>query len=409
MLNPESIRSDFPIFEQRIHKYPLIYFDNAASTQKPYQVIQAMSDFYLHEYASVHRGIYPLAEQATKRYEDARVRIAHFIAADPQECIFTSGTTHGINLIAHAWGKTHIHEGDEIVLTEREHHSLLLPLQQLAFERKARLKFIPVTSSGLLDMRAVSSLITSRTKLVAVSTVSNVTGESIDLAVIVQSAKKVGARILVDAAQSIAHEKTDVKKWDVDFLVFSAHKILGPTGIGCLYIKKEVQDEVPPFHFGGAMVYHAEYAHAQWRKGPHKFEAGTPAIAQAIGFAAALEYIENKIDFEQLQQLESSLCARLIAGLVNIPSITILGDSEQLAKNGHLVSFAIAGIHAHDAAAYLANHGICVRAGNLCAQPFTQKLGIESALRISFYAYNTSAEVDFTLQCIQGLIKQWRG
>lgn len=393
-MDVKKIRKDFPILNQSNDGKALIYLDSAATSQKPMHVIDAISDFYKNYNANISRGIYDLGEKTTELYEQARETVATFIGANPNEIVFTSGATQGINFITRAWGDKNIHAGDEIIITELEHHSNMIPWQQLAERTGAVLKYIPVNFDGMLALEMLPELITKKTKLIAVTHVSNAIGTHVDIEHIIKQAHAVGARVLIDACQSVPHQKINVHKLNVDFLVFSGHKMFGPTGIGVLYIKEKLHDEVSPYQFGGGMIYDADLYHARWLKAPHKFEAGTPPIAQAIGLAAAIDYINKNIDFDELKKHEAELCARLIDGLLQHKAITIFGPVDQLKKSGHLVAFTVDGIHPHDVAAQLNKAGICVRAGHHCAQPLAKKMGIASSVRASFYAYNTRKEVD---------------
>lgn len=401
----KNLRADFPILQQKINNQPLVYFDSAATSHKPQRVIDAIVDFYTRYNANVGRGIHSLAEQATSSYEDARETIADFIGAQPEEIIFTRGTTEGINFVAATWAMQNIKSGDEILLTEMEHHSNLLPWQQVAQKTGALLKFIPVTDDGLLDVQKLPDLLSAKTKLVSVVHVSNALGTHNDVELIVREAQKAGAKVLIDAAQSVPHQKTDVKKLGCDFLVFSGHKILGPTGIGVLYIKSALHDKILPYQCGGGMIFSAGLQKSTFLPAPQKFEAGTPAIGQAVGLAAAIDYINKEVDFNQLKKHEAQLCTQLINGLQNINGITTLGPQDQLKKRGHLVSFTVDGIHPHDVAAYLNQYGICVRAGHHCTQPLHNKLGISASVRASFYIYNTAQEVDFLLEKLKQLVQ----
>lgn len=396
-MDVKKIRKDFPFLKQDI-----VYFDNAATSQKPKQVLDELMHFYTDSNANVHRGVYDLAEQATKLYEQARARIASFINAQPEEIIFTRGTTESINLVASAWGKAHIQAGDEIVVTHLEHHSNFVPWQQLTQELGAKLVIIPVNFDGTLHVEMIHKLVTNKTKLIAASSTSNALGVHNDMKVLADAAQSVGALFLIDAAQSIGHQRTDVQKLRCDFLAFSGHKMLGPTGIGVLYMKKKVQAKVPPYQFGGGMIYEARNETSSFLPAPHKYEAGTPPIAQAIGLAAAIDYLQT-INFDALQKHEAQLCAKLIDGLSAFERITILGPVDELKTNGHMVSFIVDSMHAHDVAAYLSTQGICVRAGHHCAQPLARQLGIESSVRVSFYLYNTHEEVERLLQAIAKL------
>lgn len=394
-----ELKKDFPLLKNN----KLIYFDNAATTQKPQQVIDTLSDFYAQHNAPIKRGIYRLAEEATQLYEDARATVAQFIGAQPDEIVFTSGATESINFIATAWGTKHIKAGDEIVITELEHHSNLLPWQQLALQKGATLKYIPVTDEGQLDLGNLDSIITKKTKIVSFLNVSNAIGTHVDVSALVKAARAVGAKVLIDACQSVPHQKTDVKAYDCDFLAFAGHKVLAPTGIGVLYIKKDMQPEVPPYQFGGGMVFEVGQYESRWLEPPHCYEAGTPPVAQAIGLASAINYLTEHIDYAALRQHEAALCTRLIEGLQALPAIRILGPIEQLKKMGHLVSFTHKKHHFHDVAAFLDSRGICVRTGHYCAQPLARKLGIDGSIRASFYLYNSISEVDQLLEALAAL------
>lgn len=405
MIDSTALKKNFPALLQKIHGRDLVYFDNAATTHKPQQVIDAITHFYSKEYATIYRGIYTLAERATERYEFVREQVAHFIGAHPQEIIFTRGATAGINFIATAWTREMLSEGDEIVLTELEHHANLIPWQQVAHKTHAVLKFIPVTQEGQLDFSSLSDIITHTTKLVATTWCSNAIGTQVDLEPIITRAHEVGAKVLVDGTQTAAHRRIKVHELGADFLVFSAHKMLGPTGLGVLYMRKKWFDEVPPYQFGGGMVFDASWDNATWRPAPQKYEAGTPPIAQVIGFGAALDYFANAIDFDELRQREAYLCRYLIDEFSRIDRIRILGPVDELKEDGHLVSFVIDGVHPHDIAAYLDQYGICVRAGNHCARPLHVKLGLDTSVRASFYLYNSPSEVEYFIQKIKELLR----
>jgi len=400
----KKLRADFPILHQKVNNHPLIPCDNASTTHKPQTVIDALVNFYTTTNSNIYRGIHAFAEQATQAYENARKKVANFIGALPEEVIFTRGCTSGINFVVATWGQMNIHVGDEIVMTELEHHSNLLPWQRLAQQKGAILKFIPITSDGALDLSQLDSLITTKTKMVSVIHVSNAVGTHVDVATIIARARQVGASVLIDAAQSVPHQKINVHQVDCDFLVFSGHKLLGPTGIGVLYIKKKLHAALPPYEVGGGMVDDVDTHHAIWASAPQKFEAGTPPIAQAIGLGAAIDYLQANINFEELTHFEAQLCTRLIEGLQTIPTIKILGPIEELKKQGHLVSFLVEGMHSHDVAAFLDSKGISVRAGHHCAQPFAKKLGYDASVRVSFYFYNTIEDVDAIIAAIKELV-----
>jgi len=401
----KRLRKDFPILKEKINGCPLVYFDNAATTQRPKQVLDVLMGFYTKHNSNIHRGVHAFGETATTMFEGARKKIADFIHADSQEIIFTKGTTEGINFVAATWGNKYIKKNDEIVLSELEHHSNLVPWQQVALKNKAKIKFIPIDKDGNLDLSNLDNIITPRTKLVAVTHASNVLGTHVDVKKIIKAAKEVGAKVLIDAAQSVPHKKIDVKDLDCDFLAFSGHKMLAPTGIGVLFMKKELKEEVPPYQFGGGMVFEVDYDAASWCPTHRRFEAGTQPIAQAIGLGAAIDYLNANINFKELALHEANLCKKTIDGLNSIGGMRIFGPIAQLKQNGHLVSFVIDGVHSHDAAAYLSHFGICARAGHNCAQPLAKKLGIEAALRTSFYFYNNEQEVDCFLNKMEDVKK----
>ena len=399
----KMVREDFPIFSQKSEK-PLVYFDNAATTQKPRAVLSTLSHFYMTYNASINRGLYKIAERTTEMYESVRYKVARFInAQSSSEIIFTSGTTDSINTVALIWGQHIIKKGDEIVISMMEHHSNFVPWQQLALAKKAILKIIPVTKEGLLDLSDLNSIITEKTKLVAVTHISNALGIRNDLAPIIKRAKEVKARVLIDGAQSVAFEKVDVQELCCDFYVFSSHKMCGPTGVGVLYINRLVQKECKPYKTGGGMVHEVSVEKTTFLPAPMKFEAGTPAIAQVIGFGAAIDYIFRH-SFEEIQAHAISLTSKLIDGLEKLPKVRILGSVAQLKVTGHIVSFVVEGMHAHDVAAYLDKEGICVRAGHHCAQPLATALGYQSSVRVSFYSYNTVEEVEYFLKVMRQLL-----
>lgn len=388
-----QLRTQIPLLNKLFNGAPLIYFDNAATTHKPQSVIDAISRFYAQDYASIGRGVYTLAEQATSQFESARQTVARFLGAYPSEIVFTSGATDSINMIAYAWARTQIQAGDTIVVSALEHHANLIVWQQIANACAAHVRIIPITASGTLDMHQAATLITARTKLVAICHVSNTLGTQVPVKQIADMAHRVGARLLVDASQSVPHGGVNVQELDCDMLVFSGHKIMGPTGIGVAYIRRQLHEQLQPYQFGGGMVHNVAYQAATWREMPHRLQAGTPPIAQAIGLAAALDYFTTNLDPAMVHAHEAALTTQLIHGLQRIPGIRILGPVDHLCERGHLVSFVCDGIHAHDVAAYLNAYNICVRAGHHCAQPLAQSLGIVASVRVSFYWYNTHDEV----------------
>lgn len=409
-MDVKEIRRKFPIY--KVQKKSFIYFDTAATSQRPQGVCDRVYEFYAEENASVHRGVYDLSEQATQHYEDAREKVARFINADSNEIVFTRGTTEGINFIADTWGRDHLVAGDEIVVTHVEHHANLLPWQRLAKRTGAILKFITINDKDFLLNDPESGLINDKTKLVALVHVSNVIGNvwrEGQLQSVIEQAHRVGAKVLLDGAQSVPHQKVDVRLLDPDFFVFSGHKMLGPTGIGVLYIKKELHDEVEPYQLGGSMVREASFFEARWLVAPGKFEAGTPPIAGAIGLGSAIDFFNEHVDFADLAKHETMLCARMIDGLKSMGGVRILGNEAAMKTHGHLVAFMVDGIHGHDIAGMLAMRNIAVRAGHHCVQPFATLLGIESSVRASFYLYNTLEEIDGFIKVLQEVIKAFRG
>lgn len=400
----ETYRNDFPFFGAHPS---LAYLDSATTSQKPFSVIRAMNDFYAYENASLYRGMYGLAEKATQRYEDIRTHCAQFIGAQPQEILFTKGATESINLVAHAWGIGHIGVGDEIVISEIEHHANILPWQQLARTRGAHLRWLAYDPIGLLALDKLDDVITARTRLVAVSAYSNVVGGFPQgyqeaLSRIIERAHAVGSRVMVDAAQLMPHKHVDVAKLGCDFMVFSGHKMLGPQGVGVLYSKRELHNELEPYQLGGGMVADVGYEQARWRPFPYLFEAGTQAVAQVIGFGAALAYLRDRVDFDKLYEHEAALCQHLLDGLASIPRVHLLRPRYP-GQADHLVSFIVEGMHPHDVAAYLDAHNIYVRAGNQCAQVLHKRLGLAGSVRASFYLYTTHQEIDKVLQALAAL------
>ncbi|MBT6528665.1 cysteine desulfurase, partial [bacterium] len=394
-------RSLFAMFRNNPN---LTYLDNAATTYKPDSVIEAISHFYSHDYATVGRGIYQLSERATQRYEEVRAQVAEFIGAKANEIIFTRGATDGLNLVATAWGGSIISQGDEVVVTELEHHSNLIPWQQLCQQKGAKLRFIPVTDQGELDLTSLDQIINDRTKLVALSCASNVTGLPVEIDPVVRAARAVGACVVIDAAQFGPHHRIDVKRIDCDFLAISGHKMFGPMGIGVLYARESRHSQMAPYQFGGGMVFDANLEKATWLKAPHKFEAGTESVAQVIGLGATIDFMNKHINFDELARHEASLCARLIDGLSTIKSMKVLGNSKLLRQSGHLVSFYHDNIHPHDIAAQLDKYNIAVRAGHHCAQPLINRFGVSGTVRASFAIYNSLEEVDRLLEALTSII-----
>jgi cysteine desulfurase/selenocysteine lyase len=393
VLNAEKIRADFPVLERDVRPgVPLIYLDSTATSQKPRQVIEAMDAYYRDTNANIHRGIHVLAEESTAAYEQARVNVAGFIGAQfPREVIFTRNTTESINLVAYSWGRANLHPGDVIILTEMEHHSNLVPWQMLASERDLHLEFIPVTSDGLLDLDQYRHLLTLEPKLVTFTHMSNVLGTINPAREIIQQAHQVGAITLVDGAQSVPHLPVDVQDLDVDFLAFSGHKMCGPTGIGVLYGREELLRSMPPFLGGGDMIKRVHLRSFQTNSLPHKFEAGTPAIAEAIGLGEAVSYLRS-VGMESIKSHEHQVINYALERLVEIPGVEVFGPEAEY--KGGVASFTVDGIHAHDVSQILDRDGIAVRAGHHCAMPLHEKFGIKATARASFYLYNILEEVD---------------
>lgn len=399
----QGLRKHFPIFSLK-REQPLIYFDNASTSQKPQSVIDAIAQFYTKSNANTNRGLYKLGEKATESYEFVRFKVARFLnAQSSSEIVFTSGTTGSITTVVYAWAEKHVTAGDEIVVSQLEHHSNFVPWQQLAQRKGALLKIIPVDRDGLLDLSSLQDLITAKTKLVAIAHVSNALGSYTDIQSIVKAAKKVGARVLVDGAQAVPFEAVDVQLLGCDFYAFSAHKMLGPTGVGVLYMSRSVQKECTPYVMGGGMVFEVDIDRTTFLHAPTCFEAGTQPIAQVIGFGAALDFLARN-DLHEINKYCIALNKQLIVGLQKLKRVRILGPVDQLKESGHMVSFVVDGMHAHDVAAYFDRYGICVRAGHHCAQPLAKRLGYEASIRVSFYLYNTSEEVEYFLKVLKQLI-----
>lgn len=394
----EAIIKDFPILKETVNGKRLAYLDSTATSQKPQQVIDALEDYYKRYNSNVHRGVHTLGSLATDGYEGARETVRRFIHAPYfEEIIFTRGTTASINLVAHSYGDANVEAGDEIVVTQMEHHANIVPWQQLAKRKNATLKFIPMTDSGELTLEAVKETITDKTKIVAVAHVSNVLGTINDVKSIAQIAHEHGAIISVDGAQSVPHMKVDVQDLDVDFYSFSGHKMLGPTGIGVLYGKRELLNQMEPIEFGGDMIDFVGLYESTWTDLPTKFEAGTPLIAQAIGLKAAIEYLEN-IGFDAIHAHEAEITAYAYEKMSEIEGIDIYGPDKD--KRAGIITFNLKDVHPHDVATALDTEGVAVRAGHHCAQPLMKWLNVSSTARASFYIYNTKEDVD---QLVEGL------
>jgi cysteine desulfurase / selenocysteine lyase len=400
-LDVERIRQDFPILQREVHPgVPLIYLDSTATTQKPSQIIRAMDNYYHYFNANVHRGVHTLAEEATSAFEAARKRVASFInASSSKEIIFTRNTTESINLIALTWGRTSLKEDDLVILTEMEHHSNLVPWQILSTEKGIRLEFIPVTSEGLLDLEVYKRLLEQMPRLVSFTHMSNVLGTINPAKEIVQMAHQAGAIAIIDGAQSVPHFPVDVIDLDVDFLAFSAHKICGPTGIGVLYGKSDLLNVMPPFLGGGEMIKRVMLRSFTPNEIPHKFEAGTPAIAESIGLHIALDYVDS-IGMDRIALHEKKIISYALERLNKVPGLHVLGPEAK--QKGGVAAFTLDDVHPHDVAQVLDQSGIAVRAGHHCAMPLHEKFNIPATTRASFYLYNTMEEVD---HLIDGLYK----
>ena len=387
-------RSDFPAFD-RPHRSgrPLAYLDAASSSPKPRAVIDALADAYGHHYANVHRGIYELSEDATARFEGARARVARFIgASSDREIVFVRNATEAINLVAYSWGRANVGAGDLLLSTEMEHHANLVPWQQLAAETGARLEFVRITDDGRLDLEDLRARLAQEPKLVAIGQVSNALGTINPVAEITAAAHRAGALVLLDAAQSVPHMPVDVVALDVDFLALSGHKMLGPSGIGALWARRDLLDAMPPFMTGGSMISRVTLDGSEWNEAPWKFEAGTPAIAEAIGLAAAIEYLEH-IGMEQVRAHERRLFERTWDALGSMPGIRRLGPDDADEHAG-VISFVVEGIHPHDVAAILDQQGVAVRAGHHCAQPVMLRYDLPATTRASFSVYNELEDVE---------------
>ncbi len=398
-LNVNEIRRQFPIFQRETRPgVPLVYLDSTATSQKPLVVIEAMNDFYRRSNANIHRGVHTLAEEATALYEEARVKIAKFIhAPSAHQIIYTRNTTESINLVAYSWGRANLKAGDLVILTEMEHHSNLVPWHILQAERGIELEFISVTDDGLLDLDMYRALLARGPKLVSFAHMSNVLGTINPAAEIIRLAHEAGAVTIVDGAQSIPHFKVDVQALDADFLAFSAHKMCGPTGIGALYGKTALLESMPPFLGGGDMIKEVKLRSFRPNTLPHKFEAGTPAIAESVGFGAAVDYLSS-VGMDAIAEHEHAITEYALERLEEVPGVKVFGPSAQ--HKGGVTAFTLDGVHPHDVAQILDKDGIAVRAGHHCAQPLHEKFGIPATSRASFYLYNTKDEVDLLINGI---------
>ncbi|HET9001266.1 MAG TPA: cysteine desulfurase [bacterium] len=395
---PPTIREDFPILRQRVNGKPLVYLDSANTSQKPRQVIAALVRYYEDYNANIHRGVYAIAERATAEYEAARAKVAGFLgAAEPAEIVFTRNITEALNLIAHSWGRHHVGPGDEILTTEMEHHSDLVPWQLLAQERGARLRHIPFDDHGRLILDDLDRLITERTKIVALVHVSNAFGTVNPVAEIARAAHERGAVVVVDGAQSAPHRPVDVQALGVDFFGFTGHKMLGPMGTGGLWAKRSLLEEMEPFLGGGEMITDVWLDHATWNEVPWKFEAGTQNVGDTIALGVAIDYLE-RLGMDAVMAHEREITGYALERLRQVPGLHILGPG--LDERGGVVSFTMDGMHPHDIAQVLDQDGVCVRAGHHCTKPLHRKLGMAASVRVSFYVYTVKEEIDVLTEAL---------
>ncbi len=404
MLDVQAIREDFPILRRKVYDRPLVYLDNAATSQKPQSVIQALVDYYEGYNSNVHRGVHALSMEATDRYEEARVKVANFIKADtPESVIWTRNTTEGINLVANSWALEEISEGDEIVVTQMEHHSNLVPWQRVARERGASLRVLPLTGDGMVDLQAADSIITRRCKLLSIVHVSNSLGTINPVDELVARARAVGAYVLIDGAQSVPHLPVDVNDLDCDFLAFSGHKMLGPTGIGALYVRREILERMEPFLLGGEMVMEVWNDRATWNDLPMRFEAGTPNIADAIALGTAVDYLQD-LGMDKVREHEVQLTKYGLEALREIEEIDVVGPSDPQLRGG-VISFHNSDIHPHDLGTFLDRQGVAIRTGHHCTMPLMRSLGLVATARASFYVYNTEEEVDMLVDGLRQALR----
>jgi cysteine desulfurase/selenocysteine lyase len=397
-----AIREDFPILREQVNGHPLIYFDSAASSQKPTAVLDVVRSYYEHENANVHRGLHALSARATEHYEKSRQRVADFIGAkNGDEIVFTRGTTESINLVAQAWGGKFLHAGDAILLTEMEHHSNLVPWQLLAEKIGAKLRFVPVRDDGTLDLDKLSSLLTREVKMFAFTYVSNSLGTINPVAELCRKAKEVGAVTLIDAAQAIGHMPLNVQELGCDLLAFSGHKMCAPTGIGVLYGRSEILESIPPYHGGGEMIVSVTLEKSSYKKPPHRFEAGTPNIAGAIGLAAAIDYLEG-IGRAEIFQHDVDLTKYALERMTKLSGMRLLGPTKNRAG---VISFVMDAAHPHDLTTFADRYGLAMRGGHHCNQPLMRRFGVTGTTRASFYLYNTREEIDRMIDILQKAIQ----
>ena len=402
----EAVRRDFPVLSERVKGRPLVWLDNAATTQKPQVVIDRLAYFYAHENSNVHRAAHTMAARATDAYESARTTVAGFLGAPSADnVVFTRGTTEAINLVAQSWGRKHVGPDDEIVVSHLEHHANIVPWQQLCAETGAKLKVIPVDDDGRLLLDAYGSLLNPRTRLVSVAHVSNVLGTIVPVKEVIEAAHRAGARVLIDGAQAVAHMAVNVQALDADFYTFSGHKIFGPTGIGALFAKRELLEEMPPWQGGGNMISDVTFERTVYQAPPDRFEAGTGNIADAVGLGAAIDYLDA-IGLEPIASHEHELIEQTVAGLRGIPGVRLVGAPRERAG---VVSFVLDGCRTEDVGKALDREGIAVRAGHHCAQPILRRFGLESTVRPSFALYNTAEDVEALLAAVQRIALNAQG
>ena len=409
MFDVEKIRFDFPILTKEIFGKPLVYLDNAATSQKPRQVIDALVEYYENFNSNVHRGVHTLSMEATDKFEDSRRKVASFINSESSDSvIWTRNASESLNLVAYSWGENNINEGDEILLTPMEHHSNLVPWQELARRKNADIKFIPMLENGTLDMDRVDDLITEKTALVSAVHMSNALGTINPVRELGVKAHRMGAKILVDGAQSVPHMPTDVQELNCDFLVFSGHKMLGPPGIGALFVKKEILESMEPFLTGGEMVLEVSYEEASWADLPMKFEAGTPNIADSIGLGSAVDYL-NVLGMENVREHEKDLTTYALNRFKNadLEGLDLFGPDDPNIRGG-VFSFNTPDVHPHDLGTFLDRIGIAVRTGHHCAMPLVRSLGVAATARASFYLYNTKTEVDILVDGVTEALRYFR-
>ena len=404
LLDVEQIRNDFPVLSRMVHGKPLVYLDNAATSQKPRAVIQALTEYYETYNSNVHRGVHTLSMEATDRYEEAREKVARFINAEaPESIIWTRNATESLNLVAHSWAEENISEGDEIVVTRLEHHSNLVPWQRIAARKGAALRFLGMTEDGSVDMDGAATVINDKTKLLAVTHVSNSLGTVVPVKELAGMARSVGAAVLVDGAQSVPHQPVDVEDLGCDFLALSGHKMMGPTGIGALYARREVLEQMEPFLHGGEMVLEVSYEDASWNELPMRFEAGTPNIADAIALGAAVDYL-TALGMENVREHEKQLTAYALEAFRELEEIDLFGPMD-VDRRGGILSFYSSDVHPHDLGTFLDQEGVAIRTGHHCTMPLMGALGVPATARASLYVYNTEQEVDALVDALKRALR----